>query len=79
MSEYRHFTGGRQCGSLLVTQLPSQGGPSCRSCHKMCLDTSSQQLYLLGHYLTPTARTEMQGEGAEPVPLPVSSRLAVFL
>lgn len=49
----------------------SQGGPSSRSCHKMCLDHTSQQLYLLGRYLSPTSRTQMQDDGVEPHTLPV--------
>ena len=27
------------------------GGPSCRSCHKMCLDTKRKKLYLIGRYV----------------------------
>ena len=48
-----------------------QGGPSSRSCHKMCLDPASQQLYLLGRYISPASRTLLHEDGVEPHPLPV--------
>ena len=34
-----------------------QGGPNARSCHKMCLDTTNKQMFLLGRYLEPSLRT----------------------
>jgi len=34
-----------------------QGGPSARSCHKMCLDATNKQMFLLGRYLEPSLRT----------------------
>jgi len=34
-----------------------QGGPSARSCHKMCLDVTNKQMFLLGRYLEPSLRT----------------------
>ena len=50
---------------------PSQGGPTNRSCHKMCFDSISQRLYLLGRYLSPSSRSLLQEDGAESHPLPV--------
>jgi hypothetical protein len=47
-----------------------EGGPSSRSCHKMCWGSASQQLYLLGRYLSPASRTLLQEYGTEPRPLP---------
>lgn len=41
----------------------------------MCLDTASQVLYLLGHYLDPSTRTQLQA-GAEPRPLPVGTPIS---
>ena len=37
----------------------SQGGPSPRSCHKMCLDSDNQVLYILGQYLDQDTRTSL--------------------
>jgi len=34
-----------------------QGGPSARSCHKMCFDATNKQMFLLGRYLEPSVRT----------------------
>ena len=53
-----------------LSPTPLQGGPSGRSCHKMCLDIDSQVLYLLGRYLGPTSRTQFNSS-AESSPLPV--------
>ena len=33
-----------------------QGGPSARSCHKICLDTKRHTLYTLGRYLDSETR-----------------------
>ena len=33
-----------------------QGGPSARSCHKMCLDVERQQLFTLGRYVDSAQR-----------------------
>ena len=37
----------------------TQGGPSPRSCHKMCLDSDNQVLYILGQYLDQDTRTSL--------------------
>lgn len=34
-----------------------QGGPSARSCHKMCLDYERKQIFTLGRYLDSSMRT----------------------
>ncbi|KAI0218378.1 Muskelin [Lamellibrachia satsuma] len=34
-----------------------EGGPSARSCHKMCLDHERKRFFILGRYLDPTTRT----------------------
>lgn len=34
-----------------------QGGPSARSCHKMCLDPERRQIFTLGRYLDTQYRT----------------------
>jgi hypothetical protein len=36
-----------------------QGGPSPRSCHKMCLDVDNQTLYIIGRYLDQETRTNL--------------------
>ncbi len=43
--------------SVLVPLL--QGGPSPRSCHKICLDPEGQVLYVLGKYLDQETRTSL--------------------
>ncbi|CAB3372834.1 Hypothetical predicted protein [Cloeon dipterum] len=35
----------------LSTNTEAEGGPSARSCHKMCLDTEGRQIFTLGRYL----------------------------
>ena len=37
--------------TLLSKDTEEDGGPSARSCHKMCLDQDHQQLFTLGRYL----------------------------
>lgn len=37
----------------------------------MCLDVTSQRLYLLGRYLSPMSRSQMLEDSVEPHPLPV--------
>lgn len=37
-----------------------QGGPTARSCHKICLDTRRRHLYLLGRYLDSSARAQIE-------------------
>lgn len=34
-----------------------EGGPSARSCHKVCLDPERKQMFTLGRYLDPASRT----------------------
>lgn len=34
-----------------------EGGPSARSCHKVCLDPDRKQMFTLGRYLDPASRT----------------------
>jgi muskelin len=36
---------------ILRTKIELQGGPSARSCHKMCLDPEGRQIFTLGRYL----------------------------
>lgn len=40
-----------------IPHLTLQGGPSARSCHKMCLDTERKQIFTLGRYLDSNNRT----------------------
>jgi hypothetical protein len=54
----------------LSVDVSREGGPSRRSCHKMCLDCKAQQLFLLGRYLSPAARSQVQGESLDSAPLP---------
>lgn len=35
----------------------AEGGPSARSCHKMCLDTQRKKIFTLGRYLETNARS----------------------
>ncbi|XP_064633309.1 muskelin-like [Lineus longissimus] len=35
-----------------------EGGPSARSCHKMCLDLERKQIFILGRYLDSSMRTK---------------------
>lgn len=37
--------------TLLCREAELMGGPTPRSCHKMCLDTKRQQLFTFGRYL----------------------------
>ena len=34
-----------------------QGGPSARSCHKICMDESSKQIFILGKFIESNLRT----------------------
>lgn len=35
-----------------------EGGPTARSCHKMCLDLERKQIFILGRYLDSSMRTK---------------------
>lgn len=50
---YSILTGNWTC---LSRDTSAQGGPSPRSCHKMCLDTERKKLFTLGRYLDATMR-----------------------
>ena len=41
---------------LISKDTSEDGGPSGRSCHKMCMDTKRRDLYVLGRYLDAEAR-----------------------
>ncbi|KAL2740581.1 muskelin [Vespula squamosa] len=43
--------------TLICKDTESVGGPSARSCHKMCLDPERRQLFTLGRYLDTQYRT----------------------
>ncbi|XP_001607967.2 muskelin [Nasonia vitripennis] len=43
--------------SLICQDTAAVGGPSARSCHKMCLDPGRRQLFTLGRYLDTQYRT----------------------
>lgn len=42
---------------MFYSLCPLQGGPSARSCHKVCLDYNHKQMFTLGRYLDPSMRT----------------------
>ena len=49
---------------------PLQGGPTPRSCHKMCLDPEGHSLYLLGRYLDPATRADIaEANGSALIPV----------
>ncbi|KAK7101686.1 muskelin-like [Littorina saxatilis] len=43
--------------SCLSKNAEEDGGPSARSCHKMCLDPERKQIFALGRYLDPSMRS----------------------
>ncbi|XP_033744964.1 muskelin-like isoform X1 [Pecten maximus] len=43
--------------SCVCKNTEEEGGPSARSCHKMCLDHERKQIFILGRYLDSTVRT----------------------
>lgn len=43
--------------TLICSDASVEGGPSPRSCHKMCLDTKRKQIFMLGRYLDLQYRT----------------------
>ncbi|XP_014207147.1 muskelin [Copidosoma floridanum] len=43
--------------TLICSDTSAVGGPSARSCHKMCLDPERRQIFLLGRYLDTQFRT----------------------
>ncbi|XP_050461630.1 muskelin isoform X2 [Cataglyphis hispanica] len=43
--------------TLICKDTEAMGGPSARSCHKMCLDPQRRQLFTLGRYLDTQYRT----------------------
>ncbi|GFO15470.1 muskelin [Plakobranchus ocellatus] len=63
------WDGNRDLADFWSYHLPSQtwvclshdterdGGPSARSCHKMCLDYEKKQIFTLGRYLDPSMRS----------------------
>ena len=61
-----------------VSIVPMQGGPSPRSCHKMCLDVEGQLIYILGRYLDPTARS-MVAESNDSTILPVNTKCSSYV
>ncbi|XP_052287065.1 muskelin-like isoform X2 [Dreissena polymorpha] len=44
--------------TCLCRNSAEEGGPSARSCHKMCLDYDRKQIFTLGRYLDSSMRTE---------------------
>jgi len=40
--------------------MTTDGGPTARSCHKICIDTKRRDMYLLGRFLDATARGHIQ-------------------
>ena len=46
-----------QVWTCLAKNTEDQGGPTARSCHKMCLDHERKQLFTLGRYLEISVRT----------------------
>jgi hypothetical protein len=67
LSDLWQFTVQTLRWDCLSTDTSQEGGPSGRSCHKMCLDSGSQQLFLLGRYLSPSSRSPLS-----PTNIPVS-------
>ena len=67
---------------LISPDVRQQGGPSPRSCHKMCLDEKSGCIYLLGRYTDYDGSGRESGAGAaaatvaSPSPSPSSSSAA---
>ncbi|CAI8048563.1 Muskelin [Geodia barretti] len=59
LSDLWQFTVETLRWDCLSTDTSQEGGPSGRSCHKMCLDSGSQQLFLLGRYLSPSSRSPL--------------------
>lgn len=51
---YQTSTGLWTC---LSRDTEAEGGPSARSCHKMCLDPERKKIFTLGRYLDSSART----------------------
>lgn len=45
--------------ACLCQDSSSVGGPTPRSCHKMCIDVANQKLYLLGRYMDTLTRTQL--------------------
>lgn len=43
--------------SCISRDTEKDGGPSARSCHKMCMDYERKQIFTLGRYLDPKLRT----------------------
>ncbi|KAK9498163.1 hypothetical protein O3M35_004041 [Rhynocoris fuscipes] len=44
--------------TLLSDNTKAQGGPSARSCHKMCLDPERRQIFVLGRYIDLQMRSQ---------------------
>ena len=42
--------------TCLFADCSKAGGPSARSCHKMCMDTKRKRIFVLGRYLDATVR-----------------------
>ncbi|KAL8596859.1 hypothetical protein ACOMHN_060667 [Nucella lapillus] len=43
--------------TCLCKHTAQEGGPSARSCHKMCLDPERKQIFTLGRYVDPSQRS----------------------
>ena len=67
--QFGGWDGGQDLADLWAYSVPAEqwtciskntaeeGGPSARSCHKMCLDQDRKQIFTLGRYLDSTCRT----------------------
>ncbi|XP_022109692.1 muskelin-like [Acanthaster planci] len=56
LSDFWAFSVATGQWTCLFRDTAKEGGPSARSCHKMCLDPQRRQIFTLGRYLDSTVR-----------------------
>ncbi|KAI8376660.1 Muskelin N-terminus-domain-containing protein [Choanephora cucurbitarum] len=59
LSDFWSFDIKRNQWTLLSEDTQLQGGPSARSCHKICFDPASQSIFVLGRYVEPLQVTNV--------------------
>ncbi|KAI8384170.1 Muskelin N-terminus-domain-containing protein [Blakeslea trispora] len=57
LSDFWSFDIKRNEWTLLSEDTQTQGGPSARSCHKICFDPTSHSIFVLGRYVEPLQAT----------------------
>ncbi|KAJ3206086.1 Muskelin 1, intracellular mediator containing kelch motif, partial [Clydaea vesicula] len=63
LSDFWEFDLTNRCWNCISTDTRKNGGPSPRSCHKICFDSKAKVIYVLGRYVDPENRPNVNLEG----------------